>query len=236
MCFDGAIEAIEQVFGIKVLTQKYYLYALTHSSFTKERELPYEECYERLEFLGDAVLKLATSKILFSKYPNYSEGEMSKIRSIVVSDNTLAQIMEQVGLDKYIAASKHDMKQGVTKLESVRACAFEAILGAYYLDGKFAEVLEFLDKILTPYIEDVDEHFAKFNAKAILQEYTQGLTKKTPEYELVGAYGPDHKKVFKVEVSYQGEVVAFGEGKSKKEAEQKAAYAACIKLGAIQDE
>ena len=233
---EETLSAIEKIFGIKTETGEYYIHALTHSSYTKDNSLPYNECYERLEFLGDAVLKLIVSTILFNMYPDYPEGEMSKIRSVIVSDNTLAQIVDETGIGQYIIAGKHDTKQGVTKMESVRACAFEALLGAYYLDGKFSGLMEFLGKILLPYIKDVENNFAKFNAKAILQEYTQGLTKEIPVYKLIGSKGPDHNKTFEVEVLYKNEVIAFGEGKTKKDAEQKAAYAACIKLGAIKDE
>lgn len=233
---ENIISAIEKIFCIRIEKSEYYIHALTHTSYTKENDLPYDECYERLEFLGDAVLKLIVSNILYNMYPDYSEGEMSKIRSIIVSDATLAQITEETGIDKYIIAGKHDTKQGVTKIESVRACAFEALLGAYYLDGRFPELMEFLGEILLPYIKEVDNNFAKYNAKAILQEYTQGLTKETPVYNLIDSKGPDHNKTFEVEVLYQNKVIASGEGKTKKDAEQKAAYAACIKLGAIKDE
>ncbi len=227
---------VEKIFNIKTKTPELYLHALTHSSYTKDNDLPYNECYERLEFLGDAVLKLAVSNILYHKYPDYPEGEMSKIRSIVVSDNTLAKVTDNIGLANLIVAGRHDEKQGVKKLESVRACVFEATLGAYFLDGKFNEIQNFIENHFNEYIEDVDHNFAKFNAKAILQEYTQGLNKKTPVYTLVETKGPEHKKVFEIEVSYNGEVIASGCGKSKKDAEQKAAYEACKVLGAIKDE
>lgn len=233
---DEIAKKVEKIFGIEAVTFDSYRCALTHTSFMKENELPYNECYERLEFLGDAVLKLAVSDILFKKYPDYAEGEMSKIRSIVVSDAVLAKIAENIGLSLLIIAGAHDTKQGIKKLESVMACAFEAILGAYFLDGKFNELREFLNKVITPYIEEVDGNFVKYNAKAILQEYTQGLTKETPVYTLIGTTGPAHNKVFNVEVAYRGEVIATGSGRSKKEAEQHAAYAACEKLGVINNE
>ncbi|MBR6099532.1 ribonuclease III [bacterium] len=227
---------VEKIFGIETVNADNYKYALTHPSYIKDNDLPYTECYERLEFLGDAVLKLAVSNILYKEYPKYTEGQMSKIRSIVVSDNILAKIANEIGLDKLIIAGVHDTKQGIKKLESVTACSLEATLGAYFLDGKFHEVMNFLDKVLHEYIIDVDKNFEKFNAKAILQEYTQGLTKETPVYNLVESKGAEHNKTFVVEVSYRGEVVAQGEGKTKKEAEQHAAYSACEKLGAIKHE
>lgn len=228
------MKELEEIFGINIDNPDFFKRALTHPSYTKEQELPYVENYERLEFLGDAVLKLAASDILFKKYPEYTEGDLSKIRSIVVSDNTLSKIAEKIGFCELIILARHEAKQGLAHIESVCACAFEAVLGAYYLDGKFEYVIPFLEKVLMPYIEEVDKNFEKFNAKAILQEYTQGLTKETPVYSLVGESGPAHNKTFEVEVAYQDKVVAKGIGKTKKEAEQHAAYEACKILGAIQ--
>lgn len=225
--------SVSEIFGIDTNDENLYRRALTHPSYTKELEMDYTECYERLEFLGDSVLKLLISDVLYSKYPDYTEGQMSKIRSIAVSDNTLSKIAIKIGLDKLIIASPHDEKQGIRKLESVTACVFEAVLGAYYLDGKLAELREFIAKTFASYLEEIDNNFEKYNAKAILQEYTQGLTKETPVYKLTGTKGPEHHKTFEVEVYYRDELIASGEGKSKKDAEQNAAYEACKKLGAI---
>ncbi len=225
---------LEEIFGIKIDNADFFRRALTHPSYTKEKDLPYTENYERLEFLGDAVLKLSASDILYKKYPDYPEGDLSKIRSIIVSDSTLSKIAHEIGLCELIILAHHEAKQGLANIESVCACAFEAVLGAYYLDGKFELVVPFLQKVLTPYIEEVDKNFEKFNAKAILQEYTQGLTKEIPVYTLIGESGPAHNKTFEIEVSYQDKVIAKGTGKSKKEAEQHAAYEACKILGAVQ--
>ncbi len=224
---------VEKIFGIKIISQDNYEHALTHPSYTKNKGLPYDECYERLEFLGDAVLKLAVSNILYRDYPNYSEGQMSKIRSIIVSDSVLAKVANKIGLSNLIIADSHEIKQGIKKLESVTACTFEAVLGAYFLDGKFKELLDVLEKLFKDYILEVDNNFEKYNAKAILQEYTQGKTKETPVYKLVETQGAEHNKTFVVEVFYQGEVIASGSGKSKKDAEQHAAYSACEKLGVV---
>lgn len=227
------MKSVADIFGIETITDEFYKYALTHSSYTKEHNLPETQCYERLEFLGDAVLKLTISDVLFKKYPDSREGELSKIRSIIVSDNTLAEIAKNNGLSELIIMSKHEEKLGCRNLNSICACAFEAILGAYYLDGKFNEIINYIDKTFNPYIEDVAQHFEKFNAKAILQEYTQGQTKTTPVYTVISETGPAHKKIFEVEVRYNNEVLATEKGTSKKEAEQKCAYAACEKLGII---
>ena len=227
------MDELEKIFSIKIDNIENFKRALTHPSYTQENNIEYIECYERLEFLGDAVLKLTVSDILFQKYPRATEGDMSKIRSIVVSDAMLFEIAKKIGLQNLILLGKHEEKQGLRKLESVVACSFEAILGAYYLDGKFEEIKEFIIKNFTEYIEDVDKNSAKYNAKALLQEYTQGLTKETPTYVLKDATGPEHNKTFVVEVLYQDKVVSSGKGKTKKEAEQHAAYQACKKLGAI---
>lgn len=227
------MKEVSEIFNINIENEELFRQALTHPSYTKENNLDYTESYERLEFLGDAVLKLTVSDVLFKKYPDYPEGNMSKIRSIVVSDATLFDICEKIGLSKLIILAKHEEKQGCRKLESVCACAFEAVLGAYYLDGKFNQLVEFIKEKFVPYIEDVDKNFEKFNAKAMFQEYTQGLTKETPVYRLVSESGPAHNKTFEVEVLYRDEVIAGGFGKSKKDAEQHAAYEACKKMGII---
>lgn len=225
------MKTISEIFGIETVTQENFRYALTHSSYTKENNLPEGQCYERLEFLGDAVLKLTISDVLFRLYPESREGELSKIRSIVVSDNTLADIAKKNGLQDLIIMSKHEEKQGCRNLNSICACAFEAVLGAYYLDGKFAELEKYIEKTFLPYIKDVENNFIKYNAKAILQEYTQDKSKLPPEYVVINEQGPAHKRIFEVQVVYNDEVLAVAKGYSKKEAEQKCAYLACEKLG-----
>lgn len=225
------MDNLEQIFNINIENAELFKKALTHPSYTKEHEMDYTESYERLEFLGDAVLKLAVSDILYKKYPDYTEGSMSKIRSVIVSDAVLFEVAEKIGLSELIILGKHEEKQGCRKLESVCACAFEAVLGAYYLDGKYSELIEFINRIFLPYIQEVDKNFEKYNAKALLQEYTQSKTKTIPEYRVINETGPAHNKTFEVEVWYEGKLIASASGKSKKDAEQKCAYEACKKLG-----
>lgn len=228
------MKAVNEIFGIEINNSDYFKAALTHPSYTQENNLDYINCYERMEFLGDAVLKLVMSEILYKKFPNAHEGEMSKIRAIAVSDSILSNISKKIGLSELIITSVHDGKQGLKNLESVTACAFEAVLGAYFLDGKFNELEEKLKEIFVPYIDEISNNMEKYNAKALLQEYTQGLNKEIPKYKLVAESGPAHNKTFTVEVSYRGEVIAEGSGKSKKDAEQKCAYEACRKLGVFE--
>lgn len=222
---------VSEIFNIKIDNEEFFKEALTHPSYSKDLDLSYN--YERMEFLGDAVLKLSVSDILYKTFPEYSEGDMSKIRSIVVSDAVLFEICEKIGLSELILLPKHEEKQGCRKLESVCACAFEAVLGAYYLDGKMPELLSFLEKTFKQYIDDVDKNFEQYNAKAILQEYTQSQTKKVPIYKLIASSGPAHNQTFETAVFYNDEQIATGVGKTKKESEQHAAYNACLKLGVI---
>ncbi len=231
--FSDKIKNLENVFKIKVKNKSLLKQALSHSSYTKENNLDSSENYERLEFLGDAVLKLCVSDILYKKFPKHSEGELTKIRSIVVSDNFLAEVGQQLGLAEFLILGPHEEKTGGRNRKSILACAFESVLGAYYLSGKYEELVSFLEKIFTPCFEDIDKHFERFNAKAILQEYTQSQNKEIPGYNLVEEIGPQHDKIFVVEVSYKDKVIASGQGRTKREAEQASAYEACVKLGVI---
>ena len=205
--------------------------ALTHPSYTKENNLDSLESYERLEFFGDSVLKLFTSKLLYETYPSAPEGELSKIRSILVSDAILAQAGGKIGIDKLILLGPAEEKQGGRRRESNIACALEAVLGAYYLSGKRDEIENFIKDYIMIYAEDVDKHFEKYNAKDIFQQYTQGVNKTLPVYRTVSITGPAHKPEFNVEVEWNGEIIAQASGKTKKEAQQNCALVACKKLG-----
>ena len=225
---------LENVFGVEAeesLLEK----ALTHPSFTKEHNLDDLLNYERLEFFGDSVLKLFTSKLLYEKYLNYPEGDLSKIRSILVSDAILSGISFEIGLDKLIKLGPAEEKQGGRKRESNLACSLEAVLGAYYLSGKTEAIERFIEKYVLPYADDIDKHFEKYNAKDILQQYTQGVDKTLPVYKTVAVHGPAHKPEFEIAVEWQGKVIATANGKSKKEAQQNCAYEACKVLGAIKE-
>lgn len=224
------MQKLEKIFNIKIKDKKLFEKALTHPSFIKEGEQSFLDSYERLEFLGDSVLKLLTSDILFEMYPEFPEGKLSKIRSIVVSDMTLAKIFKSFKMEDLIILAKHEKKQHLHENEMVCACVFEALLGAFYLEGRLGKLKTFLKEVLKPYIEDVNENYINFNAKALLQEYTQGINKKLPIYHLLEEKGPAHKKIFTVQVSFNDEICGTGCGSTKKEAEQNAAAEACRKF------
>lgn len=225
---------LEEFFG-KAEDESLINTALTHPSFIKENNLSGIESYERLEFFGDSVLKLYTSKLLYISYPKADEGELSKIRSILVSDAILAKTAVKTGIDKLMKLGISEEKQGGRKRESNIACTLEALFGAYFLLGKTQEVEDFIKKYIMVFAEDIDKHFEKYNAKDILQQYTQGIDKTLPVYKTIGIIGPAHKPEFEVQVEWQGKVLTSAVGKTKKEAQQLCALEACKKLGIIKD-
>ncbi len=223
---------LENIFGVDA-NEELLDKALTHPSYTKELNLDSLTSYERLEFFGDSVLKLFTSKLLYETYENYPEGDLSKIRSILVSDAILAGIAFEIGLDKLIKLGPAEEKQGGRKRESNLACSLEAVLGAYYLSGQGEAVERFIEKYVLPYAKDIDEHFEKYNAKDILQQYTQSIDKTLPVYRTVAVHGPAHKPEFEIAVEWQDRIIATAKGKSKKDAQQNCAYEACKVLGVV---
>ena len=211
--------------------------AFTHPSYSSENNLSENECYERLEFLGDAVLKLVMSDILYKKFPESREGKMTNIRSILVSDDFLFNLAEDLDLKKYIRISKALEKEGGRNNPSISACVFEAFLGVLFENGVPVEkISDFLKNLFKKYIDNLDVYLPKFNAKKILQEYTQGVNKDRPIYEMLKKSGSENDTTFRVQVSYNGEILGIGAGKNKKQAEREAAYEACKKLNLTGEE
>ncbi len=207
--------------------------ALTHSSYLQDEKLSYEYCNERLEFLGDALLKIAISDYLFKKFPDYHEGELSKIRSSVVSDATLCEIAKSIDLPKYLNLGIAEDKNGGRKRSSTIACAFEALLGALYLEGQFLQAKNLVEKLFENVVNSVDLDSAKNNYKAVLQEYFQINSTNLPEYVVAKQEGPPHARIFYVDVYYEGKFLASGVGATKKTAQKEAAKNACERLKLI---
>lgn len=218
--------------------KNYELYdkALTHSSYTYENKLSTVDNYERLEYLGDAVLKLVVSEYLFERFPEYREGDLTKIRAVVVSDAKLAELAKALHLGDYIIFGSSEAKSGGHKKVSNLACAFEALLGAMYLDGKIDDLRRLVQEQLEHIVTEIDMSKTKDNYKAVLQELTQADGGILPVYRTVKESGPSHNRTFYVEVSISGEVMGMGAGKSKKEAQQAAAKQALEALNALEDE
>lgn len=203
--------------------------AMTHRSFVNERSGSEWKHNERLEFLGDAVLSLSLSTMLLNQYPDLPEGHLSKIRAGQVNEKKLASLSLQLGLGAYLLIGKGEERTGGREKPSLLADTFEAVLGAIYLDGGFNAALIFIDRLFRSQFKDAN-NFSTQDYKTLLQEYCQGRLKTVPDYRVFREEGPDHKKIFFVEVIIQGQVISIGKGKTKKDAQQKAAEKALVQL------
>ena len=198
--------------------------ALTHSSYANEHHIAYRGNNERLEFLGDAVLEVTSSEFLFRTYPNLPEGELTKKRASLVCEPTLALCAREISLGNYLLLGKGEEATGGRRRDSVVSDAMEALIGAIYLDGGFANAKEFIHRFV---LNNVEHMQLFYDSKTILQELIQGKHEQL-SYELIDESGPDHDKQFTVAVLVDGERVSEGEGHTKKAAEQQAAYQALL--------
>ncbi len=196
--------------------------AFVHTSYTNENNLKISESYERLEFLGDAVLKIAISDFLFKKFPDLREGDLTKHRAWVVSDKELAVLAVKCGLSNLILLGKNEESLNGRQKPSILACAFEAFLGAIYLEYKQLGLKAVYDFLVDNFENEI-LNSKLHNYKALLQEYTQSETHKLPIYKILDEFGMSHDKTYVMGVYYNDVLIAQGEGKSKKDAEQIAA-------------
>ena len=201
--------------------------AVMHSSYTNEKHLPKERCNERLEFLGDAVLELVSSEYLFLEYPHTPEGELTKTRASMVCEPSLALCARDIGLGGYLLLGKGEEATGGRFRDSITSDAMEALIGAVYLDGGFTSAKEFIHRFV---LTDLEDKKLFYDSKTILQEIVQGTKGGTVSYQLTGEDGPDHAKSFRVEVLIGGKAYGQGSGRSKKAAQQQAAYNAILRL------
>ncbi len=211
-----------QKFGLDFQDFELLNQAFVHSSYTNENNIDVMESYERLEFLGDAVLKIAISDFLFKKFPDLREGGLTKHRSWVVSDKELAVFAQRIGMADLILLGKNEENLGGREKSSILACSFEAFLGAIYLEYKQLGLKAAFDFLIDNFENDI-LNSKLHNYKAILQEYTQGQNHKLPVYKVLDEFGLAHNKTYVVGVYYNDVLIAQGEGKSKKDAEQFAA-------------
>ncbi|MDD5433824.1 MAG: ribonuclease III [Nitrospira sp.] len=200
--------------------------SLTHKSFVNENpELPIED-NERLEFLGDAVLSLSISTFLIKQFPHLSEGELSRFKSNIVSEPSLYKIAINLDIGHYLLLGRGEEQTGGRKKESLLANAVEAVIAAIYLDGGFFPADEFIKTNFSEDLTTIVREGISVDYKTDLQEYCQAKGLPLPVYRVLKEIGPDHKKTFEIELSIDTVVYGTGTGKSKKEAEQKAAKAA----------
>lgn len=201
--------------------------ALTHSSYANEKHMKKHSDNERLEFLGDAVLEVISSEFLFTNYPDLPEGNLTKLRASLVCEPTLAACTPQIQLGEFIRLGKgEDMTGGRTR-KSILSDALEAVIGAIYLDGGFTNAKEFILKFI---LTDIEHKKLFYDSKTILQEIVQAHFKEELSYHLVGEEGPDHDKTFQVELQIGEQVYGIGKGRTKKSAEQEAAYKTILML------
>lgn len=206
--------------------------ALTHPSFNFEQNKNAPD-YERLEFLGDSVVRLVVSEYLYDKYPDYDEGKLTKIRSYLVSDEFFSKVAEKLDLGCLLNIGSHEAKDGGRTKESILACSLEAIFGAVFKSLGFEQSKIFISKLYDSIDIDVNTILYMYNSKELLQQYTQGKNKDLPEYKIISESGQAHCKTYEVNVLYHGEILGCGIAGQKKEAEKLAAFDAIKKLNLI---
>ena len=203
--------------------------ALTHASIADNRL----DSNERMEFLGDAVLDLIICELLYLKFPEYNEGDLTKIKSAVVSRKTCAEVADETGLTNLLLIGKGISSRNAMP-SSLAAAVYESIVAAVYLDGGFEVVKEYVIRTMSPKVDDIAANAHRQNYKAVLQQHAQRALAATPTYELLDEKGPDHSKCFEVCVTIDGRRFTSAWGPNKKMAEQKAALKALEELGALE--
>ena len=217
------ISPLEQKIGYSFSNKDHLLTALTHRSYLNENPKWPLDHNERLEFLGDAVLDLSISSYLVEHFPHYQEGELSKLKSMMVSEASLAKIAAELDLGEYLLLGRGEEHTGGRKKESLLANALEAVIAAIYLDGGLPAADGFIRMVFVAQIQTITREGISLDYKTDLQEYCQGHDLELPAYRVSKEIGPDHKKTFEVELLIDDEVLGLGIGKNKKEAEQRAA-------------
>lgn len=207
--------------------------ALTHTSFVKGEGRDGKH-NERLEFLGDAVLELCISEYIFKSFPEVNEGIMTRMRALAVYEPTLCEVAQKLDFGNYLLLSRGEANSGGRNKPSILSDALEAVIGAIYIDGGLEAAQKFILENLTPYILDVQQGAEIKDYKTMYQEYVQSRHLGQIEYILASESGPDHKKIFTINVLLNSELKGLGKGSSKQEAGQYAAKAALIAAGEIQ--
>lgn len=216
-------EGLEAKIGYVFRKPELLALALIHRSYLNPKDATPEATNERLEFLGDSVLNMLVTELLYKSFPHLPEGELSKKKSIIVSGRALADTARHWGLGDFLRMSKGEARAGGREKESILADAFEAVVGAVFLDGGVEPCRRLLSRVHFPRVRSLlsDSFFANF--KSLLLEKMQSQGMGAPDYRVFAESGPEHSKNFVVEVIVQGKSVATGRGSSKKKAEQDAA-------------
>ncbi len=200
--------------------------AFIHRSYINENGGAGVGHNERLEFLGDAVLELIVTDFLYLKYPTYTEGELTSLRSALVNAVIISEVASEIGMNDFLLLSKGEMKDNGKARQYILANTYEAYVGALFLDQGYADVEKFVTKSLLPRTEEIVNKKLWRDAKSLVQEKAQEYNNVTPSYKVLYESGPDHDKHFTVGIYFGVELIGEGKGKSKQEAEQSAALSA----------
>ncbi len=222
---EEKLKELEEKIGYSFRDKRLLRQALTHSSFANEQKINKYDDYERLEFLGDAVLELISSDFIFRENPQMPEGQLTKRRSSIVCEPALAFCAREISLEQYILLGKGEEGTGGRGRDSIISDVMEAVIGAIYLDSGIDEARKFIHRFI---LSDLEHKQLFYDAKTILQEVTQKENAGALRYELIREEGPEHSKIFVVEARIGDVRVGSGSGHSKKAAEQKAAYEALL--------
>jgi ribonuclease-3 len=230
-----SLRDLEEILKYSFKNEELLSQALTHRSFVNENEEARLRNNESLEFLGDAVLGFLISSRIFQHYPDLAEGELSKIKAYLVSAANLVKLAEDIRLGDFVRLSRGEEKTGGRKKRAIIVDAFEAIVGAIYLDGGVEAASDFVGRQVDTFLEGLDLGQLTYgDFKSALQEQLHNLGRPEPIYRVVNEIGPDHKKTFVVQVMIQDDVIAESTGRTKKEAQQSAARLALESLNSSQ--
>lgn len=221
------LSSLERLIGYRFKDRELLKRAITHPSATPENETPY---FERMEFLGDSIVGMVVSEELYFLFPQYQEGELSKLKAQLVSRRFLALRANSLGLQNYVIVHEDNLKNNDKSSSTILSNAMESLVCAIYLDSDLETTRNFIKKKL---LKDYKIHIREddlVNYKSILQEYAQSKYQNVPDYVLIDEKGPEHEKIFSVKVKVNGRILGSGVGSTKKQAQQNAAKQACEKL------
>lgn len=222
-----ALKELQEKIGYQFRDETLLKQALTHSSFANEQKINKLGNYERLEFLGDAVLELVTSEFLFNENKDMPEGQLTRLRASMVCEPALAYCARDIRLGSYILLGKGEEATGGRKRDSIISDVMEAVIGAIFLDGGIENAKKYIYRFV---LSDLEDKILFMDSKTLLQEEIQKNNTAQLRYELVGETGPDHDKEFRVEAYLDEKLIGTGVGRTKKAAEQQAAYEALIRI------
>ena len=225
------IERLEAALGLKFRDPGLLQQALVHRSFLNEQAGEPPQSYERLEFLGDAVIEITVSAELFRRFPLFTEGELTKQRAELVRTESLAGLARRLGIGEFLALGKGEEATGGRERDSILAASFEAVAAAVYLDLDYDHAKRFVLRLLEPQLDALQAEGPPLeNSKSRLQEHVQGMGIPSPRYNLISTEGPDHAPSFTVEVLVDGQAFGVGRGGRRNDAEQNAAADALRRL------